>query len=276
MTTKTIHTFCFSPTGTSHKIAEAVTRGAQGDAETMFHDLTRSELPRLHCMKEELAVFAVPVYGGHVAPCALQRLDQVTGDDTPTVLIAVYGNRAFEHTLEELSDFVSRRGFVPVAAGAFIGEHSYSTEEYPIAVERPDADDLEKAGQFGREIARKAEAGLLDRIEVEKLKDSPVSAETMQRFGSFIMQYRRQQSEHPVISLPATDENICGGCGACVAVCPTQAIDSDDVFSTDPSRCIRCCACVKVCKTGARHYETPFSKALSENFSLRKEPVTLL
>lgn len=43
-----------------------------------------------------LAIIVVPVYGGHVAPLAMERLQYIRGVDTPTVLVVVYGNRAYE------------------------------------------------------------------------------------------------------------------------------------------------------------------------------------
>lgn len=275
MTIESLHTICFSPTGTSRKIALAVSRGMVREEEVRLHDLTHTQAPQLDLGHRQVALFAVPVYGGHVPPIVLQRLEELKGDNTPAILVAVYGNRAFENTLNELSEFVSQRGFTPIAAGAFVGEHSYSCEEFPIAVDRPDEQDIARAEEFGRTIAAKLTRDDLTPIDVSRLKDTPSPAESMQRFVGFIMEYRRRQAEQPVVLLPHTDEEMCAGCGACVGVCPTQAIDPDDVMKTDPTRCIRCCACVKICRTGARQFHTPFSKALSENFGLRKEPVTL-
>ena len=40
-------------------------------------------------------------------------------------------------------------GFVPVAAEAFIGQHSYATPDRPMAEGRPDARDLAGAEAFG-------------------------------------------------------------------------------------------------------------------------------
>ena len=114
----------FSPTGTSRRVAEAVGRGLNC-AQTVVCDATHDAV----CVAAErgdAAVFAVPVYGGHAAPLALRRLDAVRGDGTPAVVVVLYGNRAYEHAACELADFVAARGFVPVAAAAFVGEHSYS------------------------------------------------------------------------------------------------------------------------------------------------------
>ena len=133
----------FSPTGTSRRVAEAVGRGLNC-AQTVVCDATHDAV----CVAAErgdAAVFAVPVYGGHAAPLALRRLDAVRGDGTPAVVVVLYGNRAYEHAACELADFVAARGFVPVAAAAFVGEHSYSTARWPIAAGRPDGDDCAEA-----------------------------------------------------------------------------------------------------------------------------------
>ena len=137
----------FSPTGTSRRVAEAVGRGLNC-AQTVVCDATHDAV----CVAAERgddAVFAVPVYGGHAAPLALRRLDAVRGDGTPAVVVVLYGNRAYEHAACELADFVAARGFVPVAAAAFVGEHSYSTARWPIAAGRPDGDDCAEAEAFG-------------------------------------------------------------------------------------------------------------------------------
>ncbi len=91
----------------------------------------------------------------HVAPVALERLREIRGEGTPAVVLAVYGNRSFGTAVAELASFVAGRGFVPVAAGAFVGEHSYSTPATPIAQGRPDARDLIAATAFGAQVREK-------------------------------------------------------------------------------------------------------------------------
>ena len=98
---------------------------------------------------------AVPVYAGRVAPLALERLRRFRGNSSPAILLVVYGNRDYEDALVELRDVVMDLGFVPLAAGAFVGEHSYSRREMPIAEGRPDDADLAAACQFGEKALSK-------------------------------------------------------------------------------------------------------------------------
>jgi len=43
----------------------------------------------------------------------------------------------------------------------------------------------------------------------------------------------------------------CGHCGACVGVCPENAIELIDTWVEVSDKCIECGACAKVCPVGA-------------------------
>ena len=101
-------------------------------------DLTTDENSSPIEIKDSITIIAVPVYAGRVAPIALQRLRRLRGNNAPAILITVYGNRDYEDALVELRDETIQLGFTPLAAGAFIGEHSYSRPNMPIAEGRPD------------------------------------------------------------------------------------------------------------------------------------------
>lgn len=296
---------CFSPTGSSRRIAEAVVRGLaainespdtpetestetprivspqpEGNAAYEIIDLTYATPAERTLPHDALAVIAVPVYGGHVAPTARERLDRLRGTETPAVLIVLYGNRSFGGALTELAAYAVARGFRPVAAAACVGEHSYSSDRYPIAVGRPDSHDLSRAEEFGRRIGRRitdaarqnAEPAVVDVRRIARPGNGLLST---LRFIRFVLSYRRRQKRRPQRLLPATDPAACTHCGRCAARCPVGAIEAGTEERTDPTRCIRCCACVKECPVGARSFETPFAETLSRNFR-RPKPCVFL
>lgn len=276
MTPDSCHIFCFSPTGTSRKIADAVARGLQQQTGAIrIHDLTRAPAERTLPGAPAVAIFAVPVYGGRVAPTALERLRDVRGDATPAVLVVAYGNRDIGSAATELAAFVAERGFVPVAAGAFVGEHSYSTVQTPIAAGRPDRQDLAEAEAFGRVVRRRLETCGATPVDVRRLRAPRTPLIPLLRFLRFVVGYRRSRRGASAPLLPRTDTERCTRCGRCAAVCPTQAIARGAEERTDPACCIRCCACVKACPEGARTFETPFAAALARNFRRRKANRTL-
>ena len=83
-------------------------------------------------MNGELCVIAVPVYGGRVAATALQRLQRLKGNGSSAILVVVYGNRDYEDALLELRDTTVQLGFVPLTAGAFIGNIVLVHRNFPL------------------------------------------------------------------------------------------------------------------------------------------------
>ena len=271
-----IDTVTFSPTGTSAKIADAVA-GCLRDNKNGGDDIDLTHDVNQECTfpPDSLLVVSMPVYGGKVAPIARNRMDNIKGEGTPCVAIVVYGNRAYEGALAELSEFLSGKGFKVIAAAAFVGEHSYSTMTTPIASGRPDDKDIEDACCFAREINEKLGRGCFSAADISKLVAPVSSEESLRNFRNFVVGYQKQQAVHPVKYLPEVDLGKCSGCGKCVADCPTGAI-ADDCHAVDAAKCIKCAACVKCCPSEARTLYTPFAEVLSENFSQRKPPVWIL
>lgn len=276
MIPQTVHTVFFSPTRTSRKIARAVTQGLSASGQVAVTDVTHKAAAETTFAADAAVVFVFPVYGGKVAPAALERMESLRGEGTPAIVVVVYGNRDIGQAAAQLAAFVAERGFVPIAAGAFVGEHSYSTDKYPIAALRPDPHDLAEATAFGAKVRQKLADGSLKTVDAARLRAPRTPLLPLLRFIAFVIRYRRGQKKHPVVLLPATDTALCTHCGRCAAVCPTTAIRRGEEERTDPARCIRCCACVKICPVAARSFDTPFAAALSRNFPHRKPAVTLL
>ena len=133
-----LYNIVFSPTGTSAKVAEAIVSGIGNalwpkEPGVKLCDVTRWEDMTVCVERSDFAVIVAPVYGGKMAPIAKERMKNIKGDVTPCIVIAVYGNRAFENAVSDMAAFAESLGFVPVAAGAFVGEHSYSTAEKSVA-----------------------------------------------------------------------------------------------------------------------------------------------
>lgn len=271
------HLVFFSPTHTSAKIARAVGDGI-GMGRRMETDLTLDESADPIEITNALTVIAAPVYGGRVAPVALKRLKRLKGNNAPAILIAVYGNRDYEDALIELRDTAVELGFTPLSAGAFIGEHSYSTTNMPIAAGRPDTSDLQIAFQFGQDSLNKLiEKTAVTSPELQaacKLKS--LGGKLSILLSSFFIKgtspYKIVQAGKP--ACPVCTE-ACFVCGECVEVCPTHAISiskDGSQIETDINRCIKCCACVKECPNEARVFHTPFAAILHEKFNTRREP----
>ena len=268
-----LRTIYFSATGTSKKVALAISQTIA--TEFVVEDITFQSLQNTTYATNDLLCVAVPVYGGGVTPVALKRLEAIRGNNTPAVVVVVYGNRNFERAAVQMSDFLAERGFITIAVAAFVGEHSYSTEQYPIAVGRPAEGDINDAKHFGQLVKEKLATGI-ESVDVSALQCPDSGEENVKAFVEFVKGYQAEQAKNPIKLLPITDEDRCVMCGVCVDVCPMEAIDRENVSVVDSALCIKCCACVKECPKEAKTLNSPFAPMLSKYFSQSKPNVWLV
>jgi ferredoxin/flavodoxin len=275
MNIQTVTCIYFSPTGTTKTIAEHMSRGIGAENIEMMDVTLRSDRKKSTSFsKDDLVILATPVYYGRLPEEIVPYFAALKGQHTPIVPIVVYGNREYDDALKELYDITVVGGFIPVAAGTFIGEHSYSTPDRPIAEARPDASDLNEAQTFGARIRKK----LAPVESVHEAALSNVPGNVPYRVPKNLNMIKEARKSIPFT--PETDEDTCIQCGQCVETCPTEAVSLDESVTTDRWQCIICFACIKNCPTGARAMKDPnFTKAISHLFELckgRKEPETFL
>ena len=144
-----LYEITFSPTGGTQKAADLLTEALGG--ERIAVDLTdrTADFSAVAFTPEDVAVIAVPSYGGRVPAAAVQRLETMKGSSARAVLVCVYGNRAYEDTLVELEDAAKQAGFRIIAAVAAIAEHSIVRR---YAAGRPDAEDAKQLQAFAGKI----------------------------------------------------------------------------------------------------------------------------
>ena len=261
MTATLCHIVCFSPTGGTLKIAEAVAKGTGLPCRLSDVTLPDRRAAATEISPESLAVFAVPVYFGRVERHAAEAVASLRGQGQPAVLVVNYGNRHYDDALRELRDLAIKAGFHPVAAGAFVSEHSFSTPDCPMAQGRPDTDDLERAGRFGAGVMARLAGGAAGPVAVP---------------GAF--PYKDYPDLHRA---PVQHEDACSLCGLCESLCPVAAISiREAVVGTDAQACILCQACVKGCPEGARADSAPGAKETRERLAPlvqeRREPEIFL
>jgi len=266
MKPETVHLLCFSPTGTTRTVLNEIATGFGGQIGQVI-DITDPEVRKEETISfgDEPVLIGAPVYAGRLPKQAVDFFKEVKANQTPAVVVVLYGNREYEDALLELVNMTSDCGFIPLAAGAFIGEHSFDHDDLAIARNRPDEKDQEKARMFGKQISV-----LLD--TASNIKDmAPVKVP-----GNF--PYKDGMNGDPFSFIHVTD--TCDDCGICVTACPNYAIDENNSYRTIEEQCIHCCACIKECPLDARVIMAGPVKEkarwLSEHFAIRKEPETFM
>lgn len=260
----------FSPTGTTRKIVEGIGRGIRHVPVDRL-DITKPENRQepLETSEGELLIVGVPVYFGRVQSSAMEWLSTIKGRNTLAVCVAVYGNREYDDALLELKETLARAGCIPIAGAAYIGEHSFSSPETPIAAGRPDSTDLLHAESFGEEIVKRV-----------------ASVSSIGQFGDVAV-----PGQHPYIEMSDNRQKLsgvdlvsvdgnCVRCRKCAQLCPVGAISFDDYSAVDRNKCILCHACIKYCPAKARHAKSELIHGIAVRLSGalqgRKEPALFL
>lgn len=238
----------FSPTGSTKKIVDTI--GKRFDGKSIDITLPKNRNQDIILDREDLLIIGLPVYAGRIPNVVTEQIKKIKGNNTPAVLVAVYGNRHYDDALLEMKDLIMEQGFLPFAAGAFIGQHSYTSK---VGTGRPDKEDLIEAEAFSDKILKK----LSDPSLIEVPGNRPYREGTgKSTFG------------------PEVDD-ICLKCGICATKCPTGAIKFNRNIKIEAELCIKCHACVQCCPINAIGFGSkidPIKSKLEDNFTSRREP----
>ncbi len=271
MDIKSVSCIYFSPTGTTRTIIKNIAKGMQLKQIEMMDCTLRSQRKGVSFIyNNDLVIIAAPVYYGRIPEELVPFLKTLSVQNTPVVLVVIYGNRDYEDALIELHDISVSQGFTPVAGGVFIAEHSYSFSSRPIAHGRPDVKDIKKAQAFGLKIKEKLKT-VASLEDIEKIKVPGNTPYLEPENLNMLKQVRKTIS-----FTPETDNKKCTQCNLCVEVCPTKAIDPDDVSKIDRWECMICFACIKNCPSQAKQMTDPHFNGAIEQLQKacqeRKEP----
>ena len=222
-----IHQIIFSPTGGTRRVSEklCLEMGVESVVTDLCVKAADIQLPNIQ--EDDLAVIAMPVFAGRVPALTVERLRMVKPHGAKCVVVAVFGNRAYDDALLEMEDVASEMGFRVIAAVAAVAEHSIIRE---YGKGRPDADDEQTLRQFGADIMSKAKR--------DDCTMPQVSGNHPYKKGGKVPQPKGRHG--------------CNRCGVCAKQCPVDAIPLSNPKTVDTTKCISCMKCVSVCPTGAR------------------------
>jgi len=250
-----VQTLFFSPTKTTEQVVTTLSHAFDKPVRKINITSKANREKSYQFDPTNLAIIGVPVYAGRIPEIMETYFKTLEGNNTPTVIIALYGNRDYDDALLEMRDILNAQNFNIIAAGAFIGQHSYTRE---VGNNRPDGKDLEVVMAFAKDI-------------LEKLKNN-TNDELLFVKGNH--PYRERKNGETFA--PETS-NMCIHCCLCATDCPVQVIDYDDVAQIDADNCLHCCRCIQVCPTQAKKFEHPYVKGLTRQLiancgDIRNEP----
>lgn len=268
-----VHATYFSATGTTGTVVTTIAdRISQvwnaADASCFDFTLPAGREAVTSFQPGDLVIFGVPVYAGRVPNVLLKYLRTVEGGGALAVPVVCYGNRNFDDALVELRDLLEECGFHTVAAGAFVGEHSFSTT---LGAGRPDQADLDLAVRFANDIAEKLQGPMTP--------CAPIHVEGQIPYRPYYVPKDRNGNPVNILKDRPKVNDACTNCGLCAAVCPMGSISPENAGEYT-GICIKCGACVKKCPLQARYYDSYnylyHKEELELGFARRAEPQTFL
>lgn len=245
-----IHQIQFSPTGGTKNVVDCLCEGF--GREIILTDLclkdSRIETPDIST--NDLVVIAMPVFAGRVPAVAVKRLRCIKSSHARCVIVAVYGNRAYDDALLEMQDVATDMGFRVVAAIGAVAEHSISRV---YGAGRPDAKDRQDLMDYA--------ALIMKRIETDN------------DYIPLVLPGKHPYKPYNIGPFPEANE-LCNGCGVCRELCPVDAIPMDNLRVVNKDVCISCMRCIAVCPSKSRgigQLETVITEKLRPLCSIRKD-----
>ena len=205
MNIKNIHLAYYSATFSTKRIVREI--ASQFEKPVKEYDITSDVLKDDISLGSDgdLLIVGVPSYAGRVPEMAARSLKRFLGNNTPVIIVCVYGNRAYDDTLIEMKDIVEAHGFKLVSAAAVIAQHSIFPK---MAEGRPDADDMEKLHDFAA-----------------KSKELLSQISKMSAVSRLMVNGNRPYRDTKLLPLhPEGSKSECTSCHTCAKMCPVGAI----------------------------------------------------
>ena len=238
----------FSAKGTTQKCANYIADILSTD-NVSKNLLDFTEPNHFDLTSNDVLLLSMPVYGGFIPHHCIEMIKQIKGNNTPAIILAIFGNRHFDNALLQMQDLVEANGFKVIAAGAFLAEHSIFPS---VAQGRPDADDY----AYMKHFAEKCSAILSSNNWQNKMLIVPGD----KNYDPTVF---KGVPFHP----EANDD--CTNCQKCVNICPMHAINASNPKATNAEICISCGACIKACPVKARDYHSLMYKTAKAGFELK-------
>jgi len=248
----------FSQTGNTFKVAEAITEGLES------HGVEVEQVDFLHRHRwkpdaADLIGFGCPVFENRPAEAMTKYLKDKGFDFAgKKAFVFITSGGAPAKSLWHLSQAVSKTGASVIGGIQIRGRSSFPTL-FGLFPGRPNGNELELAGKFGRAVAT-------NMIKGEELA-SPYKIRSDQggifydKLGPIVNFIKKKSTP-----LPISRQDKCDLCGNCIHECPTRSITRENKKIVFSNTCIVCYRCWHVCPNDAITIKFSPGQGLMERF----------
>lgn len=222
-----LYALYFSPTGGTKKVLDIICSAWNCQKEYInLSDIPETNLS-MPFNEDDICIVSVPSFSGRVPQFIIPILQKLNGNKAKAILIATYGNRAFDDTLLELKDTMESSNFLCYCAIAAATRHSVMPK---YGAGRPDSADIEELKLFS--------------VQCQNTLKEP--------FSPINIPGNRPYRKYVSIPITPRADKHCINCGLCYQKCPVHAIPKDNYRKCNSNICISCLQCITVCPKKAR------------------------
>ena len=216
----------FSPTGGAKALVDILAEALGGSGDSI--DISKKDFGGLCIEDDTIYIIGAPTFASRLPQIVVDNLAKIRAHGQRAIVIASFGNRHFDDSLEELRRAARESGFKVLAGLGLVAEHSIFRA---YGGGRPDTEDEKDIREFAGKI--------LEKLQAAGSED-------------FLIPHNEPFIERRVSTIRSeTDREKCVKCGICVRECPTGSIDKEDPSLVDNS-CIACMRCISLCPQGAK------------------------
>jgi ferredoxin len=230
---------CFSATGNTRKIAEAIcARLNELGADAAIWDITiPADRQREFNMQDcDALLLGSPIHSMRAPRLVRDWIAGLKGDGKKCATFFTYGGFQVHPTHFDACQRLKKQGFQVVASADFPGAHTFNLGGWQSMAGRPDESDQTVAREYAEKVYQRFSGQ--DESLVPELDEGPYTEEQLDQFEGFRFKM--------VTMLPTRGGEECQLCMLCEEQCPSGAMNAE-TGQADPEKCIVCLRCVQIC-----------------------------
>ncbi|MFW9835767.1 MAG: EFR1 family ferrodoxin [Candidatus Thorarchaeota archaeon] len=253
----------FSATGNTAKMAKVIEeRFAEVGCKVTMANMTSYEnrQEKIDLTPYEAVVFGAPVHSRRAPRVVREWLRTLNGQGKKCSMFFTYGGFGVHPTHYSTRQILEEQHFRVVSSAEFLSAHTFNLGGWKAMEGRPDERDFDVAKEYVERTYTRfinEDENLLGELEKTEYPEELLDAAEASRFKK-------------VTQLPTRGGQECGMCLVCEELCPTGAIKAES-GEADKGRCIACLACVANCPEQVLEIN---DMSKSWPFKLKKENAT--
>lgn len=163
----------FSPTNTTKKILDGITKGIEAKSVKEFN-LEKTDENIHHEINSGVTIFGIPIEDEKISDSLIKKINQFSADKQICIIVITYCNKNHKILLSELKNIVMKNGFIPIATAAFIGNITFTELDSLETHSTPDEADMNACYNFGLKIKQKlgSDKDIIDAVIEKSIKKS--------------------------------------------------------------------------------------------------------